>query len=83
MGLSFPNSTRTYDEDGDCVRFVGHDGPFQISFSISVDALKSDAQNEASYLRAFDTALTRIRGMAATMYGRTRKNHYRLSAADL
>jgi len=83
MGLNFPNSKRSYDEDGDCIRFVGHDGPFQVSFSIAVAALRADHKTEQGYLSAFDAALQRIRGAATKMYGRTRKNHYRLFAADL
>lgn len=83
MALNFANSTRSYDEDADCIRFVGHDGPFQISFAITVAALRSSSDTEDDYLRAFDRASDRIRGVAAKLYGRTRKNHYRLSAADL
>lgn len=83
MALGFPNKTRSYDENGDCVRFVGHDGHFAISFSIAVAALKAKSQTEDGYLRAFDSAAERIRSVAVKVYAKTRKNHYRLVAADL
>ena len=39
MSLTFPNRSRSYDEAGKRIRFVGHDGMFQISFSVAADAM--------------------------------------------
>ncbi|RUX63638.1 DUF1488 family protein, partial [Mesorhizobium sp. M7A.F.Ca.US.014.04.1.1] len=39
MSLTFPNRSRSYDEAGQRIRFVGHDGMLQISFSVAADAM--------------------------------------------
>ena len=60
MGLTFPNSSRSYDSDHGRIRFVGHDGMFQISFSITTDAVSrkrfDGADAERGYLAAFDAS---------------------------
>lgn len=44
MTLAFPNSSRSFDEVRNAVRFMGHDGMFQIRFFIEAGALtRSDA----------------------------------------
>ena len=64
MSLTFPNPSRSYDEAGKRIRFVGHDGMFQISFSVAADAISKapsgTATAEATYLAAFDTASTTV-----------------------
>jgi len=86
MTLSFPNPSRSYDEFHRRVRFVGHDGMFQVPFSVEVDALAksmpSGAPGEASYLAAFDAALASIRDVAREAYSNGRKTTYVLTAAD-
>ncbi|ESX17741.1 MULTISPECIES: DUF1488 domain-containing protein [unclassified Mesorhizobium] len=86
MSLTFPNPSRFYDEAGKRVRFVGHDGMFQISFSVAADALSKapsgTATAEATYLAAFDTASSSIHDIASKAYARTRKSIYVLTAAD-
>lgn len=32
MSLSFPNQSRSYEEAGKRIRFIGHDGMFEIPF---------------------------------------------------
>ena len=75
MALTFPNSSRSYDPDGQRIRFVGHDGMFQISFSISLDAISKRTfdvnEAEARYLNAFDEARKSIQDMAKKAYERT------------
>jgi hypothetical protein len=87
MSLTFPNSSRSYDLEHKRVRFVGHDGMFQISFSISVDAVshkRFDANDaEAGYLHAFDAALESIHEIARKAYKRTRKSTYAFTADDV
>ena len=39
MALSFPNPSRSFDESRKGVRFVGHDGVFEVPFFIEADAL--------------------------------------------
>ena len=86
MSLTFPNPSRSYDEAGKRIRFVGHDGMFQISFSVAADAISQapsgTATAEATYLAAFDTASRSIHYIASKAYARTRKSIYVLTAAD-
>ncbi|MER8747136.1 DUF1488 domain-containing protein [Mesorhizobium sp. M1004] len=86
MSLTFPNPSRFYDEAGKRIRFVGHDGMFQISFSVAADALSKapsgTATAEATYLAAFDIASSSIHDVASKAYARTRKSIYVLTAAD-
>ena len=60
---------------------------FQISFSITTDALSKKkfdvADEEANYLAAFDAARTVVQGIATKAYARTRKATYALTAADV
>lgn len=86
MSLTFPNPSRSYDEASKRVRFVGHDGMFQISFSVATDAISKmqpgTAASEATYLAAFDTASNSIHDVARNAYARTRRSIYVLTAAD-
>ena len=86
MSLTFPNRSRSYDEAGKRIRFVGHDGMFQISFSVTADAISKapsgTATSEATFLAAFDTASSSIHDIARNAYARTRRSMYVLTAAD-
>jgi hypothetical protein len=87
MGLEFPNPSRSYDPDNKRVRFTGHDGMFEIAFSIEVDALSKNtfaaSEAEAGYLKAFDAASRFVREIARTAYERTTRHSYALTAADI
>ena len=87
MALTFPNSSRSYDADHGRIRFVGHDGMFQISFSITTDAISpkrfDGADAERDYLATFDASRSFVQAVAAKAYGRTRKTTYALTAADV
>ncbi len=87
MGLTFPNTSRSYDPDHGRIRFVGHDGMFQISFSITTDAVSlkrlDGAEAERGYLAAFDASRSRIQAIATKAYTRTRKTTYALTTADV
>jgi hypothetical protein len=87
MSLTFPNSSRSYDETEQRIRFLGYDGMFQISFTVTVDALSKGkfgvAEAEARYLSAFDAARKHIQDIASKAYARTRKSSYALTAADV
>ncbi|QDC02772.1 DUF1488 domain-containing protein [Mesorhizobium sp. 8] len=89
MTLAFPNPSRSFDEARNAVRFVGHDGMFQIRFFIEADALaKPDTKREAGALEAkclsaFDALRTSIYDVARKAYSHGRRDSYTLTAADL
>lgn len=87
MGLTFPNSSRSYDSDHGRIRFVGHDGMFQISFSITTEAVSGKrfdgSEAERGYLAAFDASRAQVHAIATRAYARTRKTTYALTAADV
>lgn len=82
MTLTFPNRSRSYDETGHRVRFIGHDGMFEVPFFVETDALSTAAAGEAHYLAAFDAARAKIHDVAREIYGNARKTVYVLTAAD-
>lgn len=82
MSLQFPNAKRSFDPDGECIRFIGYDGVFQISFAVAVSALAAKARTEDSYLKAFDAAVSDIHGAATKVYSQSRKNNYRLTSIN-
>ena len=45
MTLAFPNPSRSFDEVRNAVRFIGHDGMFEVRFFVEAGALaKSDTE---------------------------------------
>jgi hypothetical protein len=86
MALMFPNASRSYDETRHGIRFVGHDGMFEIPFFVEVDALPANANRENSserdFLAAFDAARESIQSVAREVYANGRKNRYVLTPAD-
>jgi Protein of unknown function (DUF1488) len=84
--LNFPNETRSYDSTRSCVRFWGHDGALEVSFSVEEAALLRMApetrHNEISVLQSFDTNRSRILKVARAAYSRRRKGNYALIASD-
>lgn len=89
MTLAFPNPSRSFDEVRNAVRFMGHDGMFQIRFFVEAGALtKQDAAKreagalEAKCLTAFDALRTSIYEAASKAYSHGRRDSYTLTAAD-
>lgn len=86
MALNFPNLSRSYDSRRRCVRFWGHDGAFEVTFFVDLDALskiqKMTGLDEASILGAFDRCRARILSVAGAAYRRHRQDAYTLVAAD-
>ncbi|TDX85025.1 uncharacterized protein DUF1488 [Neorhizobium sp. R1-B] len=78
MALSFLNPARSYDETHRRVRFLGHDGMFEVRFFVSGDVLADKlCQRTASaddYLASFDALRPRIQRAAATVYAKTPKS---------
>ncbi len=88
--LSFPNPSRSFDEQARRVRFWGYDRAIEVSFFVDSSALQRLRPNleaaEAGFLLAFDEARREIEGAADKAYtsGRRAKGTYAyvLTAAD-
>jgi hypothetical protein len=86
MALTFLNPSRSYDPVRQRVHFSGHDGMFEIAFSVEIDALQTDRKGssagESGYLAAFDTMRDSIHDIARKVYSGNRKSLYVLTARD-
>jgi hypothetical protein len=89
MTLEFLNPSRTFDEVRNAIRFIGHDGMFEVPFFVEVDALaKSSAGlrrmelSEEMCLSTFDAARSSINDVAREAYSNRRQTSYTLTAAD-
>jgi hypothetical protein len=88
--LDFPNPSRSFDETRNAVRFIGHDGMFEVPFFIEADALASSITKgggveaaEATCLVAFDAARRSIHDIARKLYSRGRQTSYIITTADI
>ena len=86
MTLSFLNPSRSYDTARQRVHFSGHDGMFEIAFSVEIDALPSTGAGytagESHYLAAFDNMRDLIHDVARKAYSGDRKSLYVLTSRD-
>ena len=89
MTLAFPNPSRSFDEVRNAVRFIGHDGMFQIRFFVeagaltkSVTAIRETGALEAKCLTAFDGLRTSIYDVARKAYSHSPRDSYTLTTAD-
>ncbi len=85
MTLDFPNRSRSYDESRHAVRFIGHDGMFEVVFFVEANALArsgSGMPSEADCLTAFDAARSSIHDMARKAYS-GRRGTYVLTVTGL
>lgn len=85
MTLEFPDHSRSFDEARSAVRFVGHDGMFEVPCFVEVDALSETGGAklfETYCLAAFDTARGSIHDVARVAYSHRRSTHYILTGAD-
>lgn len=82
MTLTFHNRSRSYDEARHRVRFIGHDGVFEVPFFVETAALRAATAGEAGYLAAFDASRATIHDVAREIYGNVRKTMYVLTARD-
>jgi hypothetical protein len=83
--LEFPNPSRSFDEVRNAVRFVGHDGMFEVPFFVETDALARPERTQLSerdFLTAFDSARSSIHDAARKAYSHGRRTSYTLTAAD-
>jgi hypothetical protein len=85
LTLEFPNRSRSFDDARNAVRFIGHDGMFEVPFFVEAGALAkpgSAAPSEADCLIAFDAARSSIHDVAREAYSHGRRNAYVLTATD-
>jgi hypothetical protein len=85
MTLDFPNRSRSFDQVRNAVRFVGHDGMFEVPFFVDTAVLaRPDTvpRSEADYLAAFDSAVASIHEVAREAYSYGRRTFYMLTASD-
>lgn len=89
MALSFPNPSRSFDEGRKAVRFIGHDGVFEVPFFIEADALaKADGTtarfdvSQDACLSAFDRLRATIHDVARAIHARRRSTSHILNASD-
>ncbi|MFO7483844.1 DUF1488 family protein [Oceanibaculum nanhaiense] len=86
MTISFPNPSRSFDVNLNGVRFVGHDGVFEIPFIVMASALtraltgaptgpgqdsEEAVAGETEYLAGFDALRDAIQNAARTAYSRS------------
>ena len=89
MTLVFLNPSRSFDEVRNAIRFIGHDGMFEVPFFVEVEALarssaglRSMEVSEEMYLSTFDAARNSIHDVAREAYSHRRQTTYTLTAAD-
>ena len=85
MTLEFPNRSRSFDEARNAVRFIGHDGLFEVPFFVEAAALVRLGRTELSetdFLTAFDAARDSIHDVARKAYSHGRRTSYTLTATD-
>lgn len=86
MALEFINPTRSFDPVRNAVRFVGHDGMFQVGFIVEAAALAQighAALSEQDFLGAFDRSRASIHDAAREAYSKERRSSYTLTSDDL
>jgi len=90
MKLTFPNPSRSFDENSNRVRFWGYDRAIEVSFFVEVEALRRLRPEldmaEKEFLKAFDETRGRIHEVADQLYVRGGQGKgdyaYVLSASD-
>ena len=86
MDLNFPNDSRSYDATRRAVRFWGYDGPMEVSFFVTAEALQklhAGPGDEGELLRTFDAHQREIRNAAERSYKRGRQGSYELTEKDI
>jgi hypothetical protein len=89
MTLAFPNPSRSFDSVRNAIRFVGHDGMFEIRFFVEAAALPKPriaadgpAASESTFLASFDALRASIQDVAREAYANSRQTTYTLTASD-
>ena len=85
MTLEFPNRSRSFDEARNAIRFIGHNGMFEVHFFVEAAALVQPGMtdlSETDFLTAFDAARGSIHDVAREAYSHGRRTSYTLTMAD-
>jgi len=86
MTVSFPNAARSYDGAKQRIRFLGHDGMFEVKFFLNIEALGLGRPfrdlSEADYLKAFDAMRAKILKVAERLYKSRGGSAVNLELAD-
>lgn len=85
MTLEFLNPSRSFDEERNAIRFIGHDGMFEVRFFMETAALAQPGQarlSEKDLLAAFDSVRSSIHNVARKAYSQGRRTSYTLTVAD-
>lgn len=82
MTLTFPNRSRSFDEERQGVRFVAYDGMFEVPFVVEAGALQGNGTtaSEDACLAAFDAARASIHDAAVRIYQGRRQTIYVITA---
>ena len=83
MTLTFLNPSRSFDQTRNAIRFIGHDGIFEVPFYVGIDILAeggNGASSEAECLRAFDALRSSIHDAARAAYTHGHRGFYMLKA---
>lgn len=88
MSLAFPNPSRSFDNSGGCIDFLGYDGLFEVPFSLELAALKKlnpESNKTNDFLKMFDKVRHEIYLIAENVYVRNpnRSSAYVLTVADV
>lgn len=74
MALNFPNPSRSYDANKNRVSFCGYDSIVEITFFVDATVMHrlcpQMSDNEAGFLKAFDSVRKKIYTAAQQVYGR-------------
>ena len=85
--LNFVNESRSYDATRRAVRFWGYDGPREVSFFVTDDALRhlqpGTSVDAAGLLAVFGAHRDRILRAAVRVFGRGGRNSYNIGLADI
>lgn len=81
--LTFPNGSRSFDEERKGVRFVAYDGMFEVPFLVEAAALLDAHASQDAYLAAFDAARASIQAAALRIYRPRQPAIHVIAAADL
>lgn len=85
MALNFPNRSRSFDRVRNAVRFIGHDGMFEVPFFVNADALTLNSRrslSESELLVTFDAVRSAILDVAREVYSHGKRRSYTLTASD-
>lgn len=86
MALNFPNLSRSFDPEGQRIRFWAHDSAMEVSFFVKASALltlnPNTGSGEAAMLATFDANRDWINAVADRVHASNRHSFHVLEASD-